>query len=57
MTQDSWSVGLLLVLGITNRDILPGICFVFVRHRVLVCRQVVILQDDMLFGSDYEVQD
>ena len=31
--------------------------FVFVRHRVMVCRQVVILQDVMHFGCEHEVQD
>ena len=31
--------------------------FRFVRHRVVVCRQVVILQDVMHFGCEHEVQD
>ena len=31
--------------------------FVFAWHRMVVCRQVVILQDVMHFGCDHEVQD
>ena len=37
----------LLVIGVTSWDILPGIIFVFVGHRMMDYRQGVVLQDIM----------